>query len=100
VRRVAAIGHARREAPRAPSLEVGAAWVLVAGGLAGDAWSRLETAPAGPLADLRDDVHGLIALEAGQLDRYRAWRTRRGGAASPFVTDYELRHLRDPLTPR
>lgn len=95
VRAVALVEHARRAAPRAPSLEVGAAWVLLQAGLAGDAWSRLSDAPADPLAGLRDDVRGLIALEGGDLAGYRAWRDRRAGTASPFVASLEVDLLAD-----
>ena len=86
-RAVAILEQARRDAPRAASLTVGSAWILVAAGLPGEASSRLEVAQAGELAELRDDVRGLLALEAGAVAVYRAWRTRRGGEASPFVTD-------------
>ncbi len=95
VRAVALVERARRAAPRAPSLDVGAAWVLLQAGLAGDAWSRLIDAPADPLAALRDDVRGLIALEGGDLAAYRAWRDRRAGTASPFVASLEVDRLTD-----
>jgi len=91
---VAVVEHARRAAPRAGSLAVGAAWVLAGAGLPGDAWARL--APGGDLGRdldlLRDDLRGLLALEAGDLAAYRSWRQRRAALRSPFVADVELRH--------
>ena len=90
---VALVEHARRSAPTASSLALGAAWVLVHAGLPGDAWSRLADSVATDRVELRNDLRGLLALDAGALAVYRTWRAGRGGLASPSVATYELRYF-------
>jgi len=90
---VAMLEYARHDAPLAGSLVVGEAIALIAAGVPGDAWSLLERTPVTGVGELRDDVRGLLALEAGALATYRLWRDARGGRTSPSVAMRELRFL-------